>query len=905
MQDSQSSKGKAREEPHWQLGWWELTPLVDGLKKPIVWSRSSVIYAAHPTQPTVTARHFPSSRQFIVPWPQPIANNPAVYEPPTVIAVSPAEDWLFAYSPGQGKDGVGCIWKRGDQLESWAIHEYFTYSKYTGVVSAEWISSERSWMVGDHGVPFRLPLRGPTLVDGPALFLVTESHEVHIHCTTLSKPFKGSLLSPSRPTPTLNSYDDPANGSTPSRQEDKADRYGGRRICVQASIGLCHNDPFVAVAIRSKLLPPADVNGPPRDDIGLDISLDMPSTSAQPDTDGAAEWERWGGEETINITFVALKMGPGMLAVYVRPLPTPDSLKVPVSDMRFFAFPPEITPPSPTITRDPRRPAKSNGMSEHGSLFLAVSYLDFDDFSSLPKSHLSLYSFSEPMQRTCRLEHTRTFDSGVLAFLAPAPARLRIIAGFLDSTGLNPRHTGKHKEIRIGSTSVLSIPDLKSDPQWETSPLLCPADGMGRDVPVGISVSPNQTYICSISSTPSILQGPRVSVQPIPHSLPPTQGSLVSTPGRHELSRALISAILSRRSPSDVIRSLSPPMVLIPAVEMILFETATALEACTNGLQQAWYDELLGVMTEIYLARSQAEDEESSKRALTARWKTAHDMCSVVALNSAFDDCRDGDAYDLDAVWQLVGLSRWLVSLLERLLVRCVYVGDPEVSSKPSSAPGTPGKSSTEIDVWLSPDASILLHLLHPYALQNLRDAIAHVRRFRDELDPLPPKGESAQIAKDILMDAADSSGVDLQKLLSTLDEIKNMLKYSAEEQRRCLIKCSLLPSSIPVIRGAVEKILSSSIIDRPKLFIKPSELVDGVTRLSLSDRLKDRDTDVVSKGLLLHPGLDVVCMRCGGRSEVGSSQVTGHVSQNWRAWEQTWASRCVCGGGWMRVSVL
>lgn len=50
-----------------------------------------------------------------------------------------------------------------------------------------------------------------------------------------------------------------------------------------------------------------------------------------------------------------------------------------------------------------------------------------------------------------------------------------------------------------------------------------------------------------------------------------------------------------------MIRSLSPPMVLIPAVEMILFETATALEACTNGLQQAWYDELLGVMTEIYL----------------------------------------------------------------------------------------------------------------------------------------------------------------------------------------------------------------------------------------------------------------------------------------------------------------
>lgn len=123
------------------------------------------------------------------------------------------------------------------------------------------------------------------------------------------------------------------------------------------------------------------------------------------------------------------------------------------------------------------------------------------------------------------------------------------------------------------------------------------------------------------------------------------------------------------------------------------------------------------------------------------------------------------------------------------------------------------------------------------------------------------------------------------------------------DEQRRSLVKCSPLPSSVTVVRGAVGNILKASIIDRPKLFIKPSELVDGVTRLSIAERLKDRDTDVVSKDLLLNPGLDVVCMRCGGRSEVGGSgQVAGHISQNWRAWEMTWASRCICGGGWMRV---
>ena len=75
--------------------------------------------------------------------------------------------------------------------------------------------------------------------------------------------------------------------------------------------------------------------------------------------------------------------------------------------------------------------------------------------------------------------------------------------------------------------------------------------------------------------------------------------------------------------------------------------------------------------------------------------------------------------------------------------------------------------------------ASTLLHLVHPYAFQNLKEAITHVKRFRDELDPLPPRCESAQIAKDILMDAADSSGVDLKSLLHVLDEIKSQLKYS------------------------------------------------------------------------------------------------------------------------------
>lgn len=70
-------------------------------------------------------------------------------------------------------------------------------------------------------------------------------------------------------------------------------------------------------------------------------------------------------------------------AMFTKPMPSINTQKAQMSDLRFFAVPPEIIPPSPTITRDPRRPMKNNGMSETGSLYLAVSYLDYDDCKRL------------------------------------------------------------------------------------------------------------------------------------------------------------------------------------------------------------------------------------------------------------------------------------------------------------------------------------------------------------------------------------------------------------------------------------------------------------------------------------------------------------------------------------------
>lgn len=111
--------------------------------RPVAWSRSSVLYSAHATQPMVLARHFPSLRQFIVPSPSQVIDNLSSYEPPTVVSISPGEEWLFAYFPGRERDGVGCLWRRGHQLDSWIVRERFTYARGGGIVAAAWHSNDR------------------------------------------------------------------------------------------------------------------------------------------------------------------------------------------------------------------------------------------------------------------------------------------------------------------------------------------------------------------------------------------------------------------------------------------------------------------------------------------------------------------------------------------------------------------------------------------------------------------------------------------------------------------------------------------------------------------------------------------------------------------------------------------
>ncbi|PSR77354.1 hypothetical protein PHLCEN_2v7955, partial [Hermanssonia centrifuga] len=737
-----AAKGKAKEEAQCQLGWWELYPLVDGPKR----------YGS--------GRHFPSSRQFLLPSPAPFLNQTLTYEPPTTITVSPNDEFVFAYFPGHDGDGAGCLWKKSSQLDSWTVEEWWSFAKGAGVVTAGWTCANREWVVAESGSPYRLPPRGfNTPPNCPTLLLVTQTHQIHVcfipPCVPSFKILKVSLLQLGR-----------ILEGQPPTEDNLSNTYGGNKICVNAAIGMNYNDSVMLVAMRSHLLPSTgsahSTYG--TGDIGLHLGITEPSPPAS--NLFSTEWEQWGEESQIELCVLLVRFN-GLFSVVTKPLPPLSRPKSRLTDLQFFAVPPDIVPPSPTITRDPRRPVKESGIGEKGSIYLVASFLDFEDHTALPKSEITVYPFSRvssDLVWVAKLERTRIFDSGTLAFVGPSLQKKRLLAGFLDSTVILPRRGSKAKEVAVGNIVVLSLPDLTNDDKWETSHIVSSVDGIGRDIPVGVAVSPNNALICSITASSNVTSRTTVHSGPRHRHTSP-----VANPTRSDISRVLVCAICSRNSPSDIIHALVTLTTPIEVVTTTLYGALAILDAHSFGLHDMWKNEIMGIATEVYLGRAEKAVSEIDKELLTERGKTAHDICSVAALNWAFEDCRDGDAYDLEAVWQLVGLSTWLISLLERILKQCVFIGE---NSAPSSSPNSPMKDGGNIDPLASSGLSILVNLIHPYALNNLNTAIAHVKRFRDDLNSLSAKKENSQMAKDVIMDHIACSGVHLDALSESLQEL-------------------------------------------------------------------------------------------------------------------------------------
>ncbi|KAF7363511.1 hypothetical protein MSAN_01007400 [Mycena sanguinolenta] len=865
------SKGKAREETQWSSGWWDYDAS-NGTQRPVAWSSTSTIFSAHPTQPWVSARHSFSSHQFVLPSPGPIISSPSSYEPPTVISVSPGGQWLFAYFPSGEIDGVACLWQRTAPLDVWAVKEWWPLNRGAGIVTASWLGAPREWTVNDAGSPARLPPRGPrTPVSNLTLVLVTETRWVTV---CYLRQYLPSLRMISCPL-----FEPASSGeSQPNSLEQVSNQRGGVKICTRAAIGLAYNDPSIMIATRSRVLPSGSRDAS-LNSMNL-LTLEMPSL--EPEL--GIEWETWGEDSCIELCEVRLDWE--RMVISSVPLPSLHGFEKSLANLTFIPIPPN---PSNVMESCP------------DNLYLAASYLDFGHYTTTPKSELVLHALSRTSESvpnpvgdkpiwTCRHAATRSFTSSVLTFLACSPcgqssSTFGLFAGILNSSGPLPRERTKVKEISIGITCVLKLPDLTDHERWEPAHIMSSIDNAGRDLPLTAVLSFNNAML--LCSSLSSVGPPRVTFQ----MLPKLKNSSSDTHVKPPLSLNLATSLLSGTSATDLTHLLALPSVTLDEVGETLFHTLVLVENGQDRGTLIWH--ALGLVLETYRTRALNVGPGPEREILDARWQTALDMCSLISCNAAFEDCKDGDGFDLNAVWQLVGLSTWIVGFVEKLLKECVLSSDLT-----GTAPQ--GNNDSSSVIFQAPASSVLLHLAHPYSLKSLHAAVSNVARFRNTIGSLSASEENSHIAKSVLVDLIDCSGVDLKALEPVLVELStDAKKFDLENMRRSLAHCEPTIAMSPYIKNAISKVTTAAIVNKPRLFIKPSELMDGVSHIL--DARKDKGKDVIMKGPLSGHAQAVMCLRCGGKSEVGGGMnPTMHASASWRAWEKMSAKHCICTGAWV-----
>lgn len=89
----------------------------------------------------------------------------------------------------------------------------------------------------------------------------------------------------------------------------------------------------------------------------------------------------------------------------------------------------------------------------------------------------------------------------------------------------------------------------------------------------------------------------------------------------------------------------------------------------------------------------------------------------------------------------------------------------------------------TPIEVTESAYTPILLLLVQPLALKALKSAVSSVSRWKDHLSGLSASGESAKIAKDVLVSLVDESAiVDIKALEEMLAEFLVTAEKSTAE---------------------------------------------------------------------------------------------------------------------------
>ena len=163
-------------------------------------------------------------------------------------------------------------------------------------------------------------------------------------------------------------------------------------------------------------------------------------------------------------------------------------------------------------------------------------------------------------------------------------------------------------------------------------------------------------------------------------------------------------------------------------------------------------------------------------------------------------------------------------------------------------------------------------------------------------------------------------------KGISVADRI---VRTTETQQRLSLVSCKPMHETRSAVHTIACKITTSPVLDKMRLFIRPTDLVDGLGRLSLGDfdppsssthddaatplpdtssgtssARKEHDRDMVTKAPLGQQREAYVCLRCGGKSDLPVDLAEPEIGcQGWRIWEGRWASECICGGSWMTAA--
>ncbi|KAI0256797.1 hypothetical protein BJV78DRAFT_1116968, partial [Lactifluus subvellereus] len=874
--------------------------------RPVLWTSSAILFA-HESEPVIVGRAFPSSKQFLL-QPSAVGNSPSgSYEPPSILSVSLDENWLFAYFPGRQVPGVGCFW-RAHRSDNWDIVESISFARGRGVVSAMWLGHAREWVTDTGRNTSRLPPLGPAMLSSlPALVLITQNLQVQL-CYVRSSAQESKVTTVSC---SLSKHDEARDtgGATSNLDSPPGSE---SRSCTHAAIGLGYNETAILVATRSraKVIPLESSYVP----LGLDEAPDLSAHFHDVHFAESTDWESWAQEPNIELCEVRLGFDGFRTCkfsmVHVPPLNTNISLvlsTIPLPPLRCSAHPLSSLMFCPGDLQHLTTTESSSG-SLMTKMYLCLSLIDFGKSdSTIPKSELVVFGFYKrervpPHANISEWVRLLTF-SETLAFILPRHRSSRantVIAGSLSTQG--PAISSKRNalaKVPSGSITVLQLPSLDAHSDWGSEPLIMGwSESSYGYPPLSVALSPNAVLLCAVSQ--STLTASRLTVHSMPKKLQKDVSGRTTTEP-HPISdyvSALVLAVRSKRTISDVAHQLSLSSVSVQQVESVLCEVLETLESHDDGLRDVWFHEFLGTLLEVYRLKGERMQKKFEKEDFRIRWKTIQDLCSVMACHSAFEDCMDGDSVGLDNIWPLVVLSTWFMEFLEELMRECILLGDSREGLREEVA------GASLIFPSIHP---ILLNLLSLDALVKLRTTVRDVKQFYDQLKSLDPNGENGAISKNALLDTVDTSGINLETLDSLLTRISKRVEgFNAADVRRSIAACNPVPKVYPLLWEIAQTISKSNAVEKSRLFIKPLEFVSEIGKVRKTSETFDEGQDIVSKGILLRRRPTQGCVRCGGKTQQhevgprGDGSVPGSFSFQWQAWGRRWSTRCICGGRWV-----